>query len=100
MPFEARGNSAYKVNTMIDKLKIILKTEIGAIVISVLIGLGFAAMFRKACEGGSCTDHVAPADKDVEKKIFGFNGECYIYNKEGTTCTENPIPQKPSVTFF
>ena len=69
---------------MIDK---IIKSEYGKIIISIIWGLGLAALFRKVCEGRDCLVIKGPKPKDVDNKIFKFDNKCYKYNSYTTKCS-------------
>jgi hypothetical protein len=69
---------------MIDK---ILKSKHGKIIISIIWGLGLAALFRKVCEGRSCLVIKGPKPKEVDGKIYKFDNKCYKYNSYTTKCS-------------
>jgi hypothetical protein len=71
---------------LVDKVKTVLSSDTGSILLSAVIGLGFAAFFRKACEGGHCTRYVAEDPKTVAGKTWGFNGACYKYMPHDVQC--------------
>ena len=62
---------------MIDK---ILKSKHGKIIISIIWGLGLAALFRKVCEGRKCLVIKGPKPEEVDNKIYKFDDKCYKYN--------------------
>ena len=68
---------------MIDK---ILKSKHGKIIISIIWGLGLAALFRKVCEGRKCLVIRGPKPKEVDNKIYKFDDKCYKYNSYTTKC--------------
>ena len=55
----------------------LLHTETGRIIISIVLGLGIASLFRKVCKDRSCIAFRAPPLKDLEK---GF--ENYLKNDD------------------
>lgn len=71
----------------------IMKKPYGSVIISAVIGLGMAAMFHKACEDGSCTVYVAPAQRDVLLRQFRYGDACYEYEAQDVACDD------PSKTF-
>ena len=56
------------------------------IIVSIILGLGIATLFRKACNNGNCIIIKGPAKKDVENNTYKFNGKCYKYISEKTQC--------------
>ena len=47
----------------------LLNTDLGRKIISIILGLGFASMFRKVCESNSCLVIKGPKVKEMEKYI-------------------------------
>lgn len=64
----------------------LLKTEQGKRIISFVIGLGLAALFRKVCKDGNCVIVQGPPLEEVENKIFKMDSKCYRYKAEVTKC--------------
>ena len=64
----------------------ILSHQYGKILISVIWGLGLAAIFRRVCEGRSCIVIKGPKPKDIDNKIYRFNKKCYKYNSYAAEC--------------
>lgn len=64
----------------------LLNTPIGRIFISLLLGLGLATMFRKACTDGSCIAFNGPVIDEVDGKTFQFGEYCYKYELFPTKC--------------
>ena len=64
----------------------IINDEKGKIIISIIWGLGLATLFRRACKGRNCIIIKGPKPSELEKKIFNFNGQCYNYKAETTSC--------------
>ena len=73
---------------MLD-IKVLIKSKTGKYVISMLLGLGLASIFRKACKHKNCHVFTKPKDKEVDNKIFKFNGECHQFTLEQTKCDSN-----------
>ena len=57
------------------------KTKAGVYLLSVLLGIGLATIFRKVCQGDMCTVFKAPKPELVVDKIFKFDGKCYKIEK-------------------
>ena len=68
---------------MINK---VLDNNAGQIMISVLLGLGLAALFRKVCDNDNCIIINSPPKEEIEKKVFSMNNRCYRYKPESTQC--------------
>jgi hypothetical protein len=55
-------------------------TDTGRIIISVLMGLGIATLFRKVCKDKNCIDFRGPTIVEVEGKTFQYDDKCYKYH--------------------
>jgi hypothetical protein len=74
-------------------IKQYLDSEAGSIIISILLGLGLAALFRKACLDNNCVIIKGPPYKDIKDKIFIQEDKCYIYTPKSTQCEIKEAPQ-------
>ena len=70
---------------MIKELK---KNYFGKFLISVILGLGLSALFRKVCNERDCLVIKGPPIKDIENNIFNFDGKCYKYKALATSCNK------------
>ena len=66
--------------------KRLLYTDFGQIIISVLLGLGLATLFRKTCEEKNCVSFKAPDLEDIKKKKFKYGNKCFKYEMESIVC--------------
>ena len=55
-------------------------------VFSIILGLGLATLFRKACNDKNCIRFTAPELKLMEDKIYQFNNQCYKFKPKAVTC--------------
>lgn len=67
-------------------LQKLLNTESGRILVSVLLGLGLAALFRKACVDSNCLVIRGPDPQEVQKYHYKVNDTCYKYTHVITEC--------------
>ena len=58
----------------------------GKMIISIILGLGIAALFRKVCTERDCLVIKGPNIKETESNIYAFDGKCYKYKAKGTPC--------------
>jgi hypothetical protein len=68
------------------QVKKVLQSQAGSILISVLLGLGLAAMFRRACSGDGCLVIKAPNLSEVQKHLYKVESDCYKYTPEVIPC--------------
>jgi hypothetical protein len=63
-----------------------MKNDWGTILISIVLGLGLAALFQKACKDNNCMIIKGPPYKEIKDKIYIHAGKCVVYKPESTTC--------------
>tara|TARA_Y100000816_G_scaffold203407_1_gene149790 strand:+ start:9919 stop:10152 length:234 start_codon:yes stop_codon:yes gene_type:complete len=68
------------------QIKRLLNTERGRLFISILLGLGLASLFRKACKKQECIIFRHPDINQVHGKIFKSRNKCYKYTVEQDNC--------------
>ena len=68
------------------KLTRLLSTKFGRIMISILLGLGLATLFRKACKDKSCLSFNGPVISEVDGKTYQFGEYCYKYELMPSKC--------------
>jgi hypothetical protein len=56
------------------------------IVISIIIGLGLASLFRKVCTGNNCIIVKSPPLEELEKYYYKIENNCYKYEPVATEC--------------
>jgi hypothetical protein len=58
-------------------IKRLLYTPVGKVIMSIVFGLGIAALFYKVCEDKSCITFRGPMIHEVDGKIIQYGEECY-----------------------
>lgn len=77
------------------ELKRFFHTESGKIIISILLGLGLATLFRQSCKGKECINFKAPSLEDIKKKKYKYGDKCFQYELSSTQCNNT----KKNVNF-
>ena len=72
--------------TNIDKL---FKTDAGKKLMSIILGLGLATLFRESCKSRNCLIYQSPPLADLTSKTYKHNGKCYTFKEESTKCDNN-----------
>jgi hypothetical protein len=67
-------------------LKRLLYTQIGRVLISILLGLGLATLFHKVCKDKNCLRFSGPILSEIDGKIYQYNNKCYQYTMESVAC--------------
>jgi hypothetical protein len=75
-------------------LKKLLRDRFGSILVSVILGLGLAAIFRKACTGDGCVVIKAPSTKDIDNYVYQIERSCYKYTPQVVSCDKFSPPAK------
>ena len=68
--------------------KRLLNTELGRIFISILLGIGLASLFRKACNDKNCIVFNGPIISEFDEKIYKYGEKCYKYSVSPSECDE------------
>lgn len=58
----------------------------GKIIISIVLALGLASLFRRVCKGRNCIIYRVPSN--FKNKIFKFDNNCYKYKTEAVSCNK------------
>ncbi len=67
-----------------SKLKKILNSKSSSMILSIIIGLGLASIFKMSCDSRSCLVYQAA---DLEgKNIIKYNDKCYEAKQKAETC--------------
>lgn len=67
----------------------LLKSETGKIIISIILGLGLATLFRRVCGESNCLVYKGISNSEIKGKVFKFNDKCYSYNIKAVSCKDN-----------
>lgn len=69
----------------------LVRSKAGKIVISVILGLGLASLFRKNCSEKNCLVFVPPEIDELKGNIYGYNNKCYKYQENARSCGKSKI---------
>ncbi len=70
-------------------LRRLIYSDVGKYVISILLGLGLATLFRKVCNDRSCLVFHAPHINKIKGQVFDFDGKCYTFEEKAERCDQN-----------
>ena len=59
----------------------------GKIIISILLGLGLASLFRRSCKN-NCIILKGPNPSDISNNIYNFDDKCYKYKTKMVKCSD------------
>ena len=69
-------------------LRRLIYSEVGRYIISILLGLGLATLFRKVCNERNCIVFKGPALNKVKGQVFKFNDRCYKFQEKIEKCDD------------
>ncbi len=72
--------------SLIENLINLMKTEFGSVIISIIWGLGLAALFRRTCKNRNCIVIKAPDVKEIDGKIYKFDSSFFTFNTNPAKC--------------
>lgn len=64
----------------------LVRTNTGKYIMSILLGIGLATIFRSVCKGKDCIIYSAPPLNEIEDKIYKFDEKCYKYERQLKQC--------------
>jgi len=70
-------------------LRRLIYGDVGKTIISIILGLGLATLFRKVCKDRDCIVFKAPDVKKIKNQIFKFQGKCYKFEENIEKCGNN-----------
>lgn len=73
-------------NSTSKSIRDAMNTKTGGIVISAILGFGFATLFRQTC-GERCAIVKAPSVDQMKRYIYDLDGTCYKYTPRVVACT-------------
>ena len=62
------------------------KTLTGRYIISIILGLGISALFRKVCNERDCIIIKGPPSNQIVGNIYEFDSKCFKYRVKNTSC--------------
>jgi len=74
---------------MINNLLKIINTMLGRTIISIILGLGLASLFRKLCDENGCLEFIGPNMDNINNFLYRHNDKCYKFVPKSKTCDKN-----------
>lgn len=72
-------------------IKRLIKDKNGRILMSILWGIGLAALFKKVCKGRDCIVYTSSNPVRIQKIIYKHNDKCYKYSTTFSQCNPDAI---------
>lgn len=67
----------------------LLNSKYSKYILSFIIGIGLATLFRRVCNKKNCLTFKAPKPEELENKQYEFDDKCYSYEKHAVSCNKN-----------
>jgi len=61
-------------------------TDLQYKIISIILGLGLASLFRQVCKDDKCRVVKGPNLKEIQKNTYKIDDKCYKYKPVPTMC--------------
>jgi hypothetical protein len=74
---------------MIKNIVKAMHTQQGKYLISIILGIGLASLFRKACNKRNCLMFKAPPIDEVRGNIYSHDDKCYRFKEKATKCSKS-----------
>ena len=71
---------------LLGNLILLMKTEFGSFLISVIWGFALALLFKRTCKNRNCIVIKAPDVKEIDGKIYKFDSSCFTFNTNPAKC--------------
>ena len=71
---------------MVNKFINVMHTNHGRMIISIVLGIGLASIFRKTCKAAGCFKFISPPTKEVKESVYLHDGACYKFTTETIKC--------------
>jgi len=81
-------------NIILHKYMSLIKkifSEKGKIVISIILGVGLAALFKSVCKGKNCIIKYAAPYNEIKDAVVEYDTNCYKYKLKSTKCRKDVL---------
>jgi hypothetical protein len=63
-----------------------VQTETGRFLMSIVLGVGLASLFKASCKGRNCIIMQAPKLEELKDKIYKVDDKCYKFKPTQIKC--------------
>lgn len=74
---------------MRTKFQELIHSETGKYIFSIILGIGLASIFRKACNSRNCLVFKSPELKALKDNVYKYDNKCYKFHEEAIKCSKN-----------
>jgi len=69
----------------------LFKTNRGKIIVSIIMGLGLASIFKKTCVGDGCIIIKSISPYKIQDNTYRHDDKCYKYKAHSSKCSDKNI---------
>ena len=69
----------------------LFKNKQGIIIVSIILGLGIASLFKQTCIGDGCVIIKTLPSSEIQEKTYRFDDKCYKYEAYSSKCKKDTI---------
>ena len=66
-----------------------LNTKFSALLVSLILGLGLASIFRRTCDNKECLTFHGPPNSEIVDHIYKYDDKCYKFNEQSVSCNNS-----------
>ena len=71
---------------MIQIIKKLFYNDVGKYLISIILGIGLASIFRKVCKDRNCMVFKGPKIDEIKGQTYIYNDKCYSFKEKAHQC--------------
>ena len=64
----------------------LISSDNGRILLSIILGLGLSAIFKKTCDSRSCLVFESPPLEELRENVYKYNQKCYRFSEKQVKC--------------
>ena len=64
----------------------LINSDGGKIVISIILGIGLATLFKKVCNDRNCLVFKSPPIADIKNQVFQNGDKCVVFQERNIQC--------------
>lgn len=68
------------------RIRKLLYSEPGKIILSIILAIGLASVFRKSCNTEDCIVRKVPSRYDIQNTVYREGGKCHSVKLKETEC--------------
>jgi len=69
-----------------------INSKTGKVLVSIILGLGLASLFRMSCKGKNCVIMYAPPISEIKNQVYNYEdtpNNCFKYEVTPIKCDKN-----------